>query len=235
MARDDQPDEDALPRDLEQALRGGRAELESGVAGKLDLEARLAAIVGHKPAPVPPSANPAPAMSFEDFVVSRRGALYGFAYTLTGNRADAEDLVQVALSTIMESWDKRAGSMEPAVMDRYVRTVMMRRALTMRRRRPEGPLWGDAGHDRWPAIDDADAESILRAIDQMPGDMRAALMRLIANRAMTVGEAERVLRPDPGAMRDYLKLGAVRDYLKLARKARLEVEIRFESDFKGSK
>jgi hypothetical protein len=123
VARDDQPCEDALPCDLEQALRSSQAELESSVADQLDLEAGLAAVLGQKPASAPPAANPPPGMSFEDYVHSRAAALYGFAYALTHSRDDAAELVQETLVKVWLSWAKHA-ERGPVQMDRYVRAVM---------------------------------------------------------------------------------------------------------------
>ncbi len=52
--------------------------------------------------------------TYEDFVRARSAALYRAAYLLTGNRADAEDLVQVALVKLYVGWKRasRARSVE---------------------------------------------------------------------------------------------------------------------------
>ena len=214
MARDDQLDEDAVPRDLEQALRSSQAELESSVAGKLDIEAGLAAVLRRKPASALPAANPAPSMSFEDFARSRLAALYGPAYAVTGNRDDAEDLVQEVMIEVLRSWDKHAESMRPAQMDRYVRVVMLNKLAKRRRRQRGYPIGELKGKMGGPAIDDVDTEFVLRAINQMPSHMRDALALLFLNN-MTADEVAKKLGLGPDAMRDYLMM---------ARKAGLDVE-----------
>lgn len=223
MTRDDQLGEDAVPRDLEQALRSSRAELESSVAGKLDIEAGLAAVLRRKVAAAPPAANPARGMSFEDFMRSRSAGLYWFAYVVTGNRDDAEDLVQEAMIEVLRSWGKHAESMGPARMDRYVRVVMLNnhaeRSLRQRGY-PHSELKGKMGG---PAVDDADTEFVLRAINQMPRHMRDALALLFLTN-MTADEVAKRLGLSPDAMRDYLMM---------ARKAGLDVETRFQPGAKG--
>lgn len=224
MTRDDQPGEDALPRDLEQALRSSRAELESSVAGKLDLEAGLAAVLSRKPAPAPPAANAAPGKSFEDYVQSRLEALYRFAFTLTGNRDDAADLVQEALVKVWRSWGKHAEIMEPVQMDRYVRAAMRNEhARKIRSRQREYLIDKRTSKIGSPAIDDADAKLMLRVIDQMPSPMRAALTQLLLNGG-TVDEVAQILG---------LRRQAVLDFLMMARKAGLDAGTRFPPDPKA--
>ena len=43
---------------------------------------------------------------FRTYVVARSAALLRTAYLLTGNRADAEDLLQTALAKTYLSWDR---------------------------------------------------------------------------------------------------------------------------------
>ena len=83
--------------------------------------------------------------SFEEYVVARRAALLRTAYLLTGQREDAEDLVQVALVRSVPHWKKIADNPEP-----YVRKVMARESVSRWRRRrwrevPHRPGAGDAG------------------------------------------------------------------------------------------
>jgi len=80
-----------------------------------------------------------PVPDFEAFVVARSRSLLRAAYLLTGNRADAEDLVQSALAKVAPRWARvvAAGDPEP-----YVRTVLHREHVSMwrRHRSPEVPL-----------------------------------------------------------------------------------------------
>lgn len=60
--------------------------------------------------------------SFTDYVNSHRRALWGFARVLTGNSADAEDLVQTALAKAYLRWHKIDDGTGP---DAYIRTIIL--------------------------------------------------------------------------------------------------------------
>lgn len=103
--------------------------------------------------------------SYEEFVRARSGALYRTAYGLTGNRADAEDLVQVTLVKVYVGWRRvrRARSMEA-----YARRVLVNAFVSGRRPArftreklvaapPEGRVSGPDPVDRlalWPLVHD---------------------------------------------------------------------------------
>jgi RNA polymerase sigma-70 factor (sigma-E family) len=75
--------------------------------------------------------------AFEAYVVARSGALLRTAYLLTGNRADAEDLLQTALAKTYFAWDRIR---EKEALDAYVRRVMVTTQTSIwRRKRPEDP------------------------------------------------------------------------------------------------
>ncbi len=61
-------------------------------------------------------------VSFGDYVRSRGATLLRAAQALTGNRPDAEDLVQATLVKTFQSWHKIT---DPAALDTYVRCVMV--------------------------------------------------------------------------------------------------------------
>lgn len=69
---------------------------------------------------------------FTAYVAARSSALLRLAYVLTGNRGDAEDLVQVALTKAYVAWPRIQS--EYAV-DSYVRTCLVRAHFAGRRRR----------------------------------------------------------------------------------------------------
>lgn len=74
---------------------------------------------------------------FEAYVVGRSGALLRTAYLLTGNRADAEDLLQTALAKTYLAWDR---IQDKQALDGYVRRVLVNTQTSVwRRRRPEDP------------------------------------------------------------------------------------------------
>jgi RNA polymerase sigma-70 factor (sigma-E family) len=116
-------------------------------------------------------------VAFGEYVRSRRHALLRAAQALTGNRADAEDLLQATLVKAYQSWDRID---DPAALDTYVRRVMVNTHISGWRRRRVDEYPTDEVPDAAVA-DDATRESDLRdvvqrAIDRLPRQMRAAVM-----------------------------------------------------------
>ena len=91
---------------------------------------------------------------FRSYVAARSPALLRTAYMLSGNRADAEDLLQTALAKTYLAWDRIR---EREALDGYVRRVMVNTQTSWWRRRkvdeyptealPEGPAGRDATAD----------------------------------------------------------------------------------------
>ncbi len=115
-------------------------------------------------------------VAFGDYVRSRGGALLRAAQALTGNRADAEDLVQSTLVKTYQSWDSIS---DPAALDTYVRRVMVNTHISGWRKRRVDEYPTDELPDE-PAADhtgDSDThELVQRALDRLPRRMRAAVM-----------------------------------------------------------
>jgi RNA polymerase sigma-70 factor (sigma-E family) len=113
---------------------------------------------------------------FGDYVRSRGGALLRAAQALTGNRADAEDLVQSTLVKTYQSWDSIA---DQAALDTYVRRVMINTHISGWRRRrvdeyPTDELPDEPEDDQ---TGDSDLHDVVqRALDRLPRRMRAAVM-----------------------------------------------------------
>ena len=73
--------------------------------------------------------------AFDDFVVARSAALLRTAFLLTGNRADAEDLLQTTLAKTYLAWDRIR---DHHAVEGYVRRTMVNTQTSFwRRRRPE--------------------------------------------------------------------------------------------------
>ncbi len=73
--------------------------------------------------------------AFDEFVAARSAALMHVAYLLTGNRHDAEDLLQVALARVAQRWGRIE---EPeAYVRRTLYTQSVSRLRALRRRPPE--------------------------------------------------------------------------------------------------
>jgi RNA polymerase sigma-70 factor (sigma-E family) len=114
--------------------------------------------------------------AFREYVLSRGSALLRMATMLTGNRADAEDLVQAALAKTYLSWSKIN---DRAALDAYVRRAIVNTHISWWRRRrleeyPTDELPDQVVAD--PARESDLAEVVRRALDRLPQRMRAAVM-----------------------------------------------------------
>src|SRR5438128_2037098 len=113
---------------------------------------------------------------FRDYVTARGRALLRTAYLLTGNLADAEDLVQAALAKTYLAWDRIE---DRGALDGYVRRAMVNTHISWWRRRrvqefptDELPDQAVADHARESDM----AEVVRRALDRLPQRMRTAVM-----------------------------------------------------------
>jgi RNA polymerase sigma-70 factor (sigma-E family) len=114
--------------------------------------------------------------SFRDYVTERSRALLRTAYLLTGNRADAEDLVQAALAKTYQAWDRIE---DRKALDGYVRRAMVNTHISWWRRRrleeyptDEIPDQAVADHSGTSDLQD----TLRRAVDRLPRRMRAAVV-----------------------------------------------------------
>src|SRR5258708_8994510 len=105
---------------------------------------------------------------FRDYVTARSRSLLRTAYLLTGNRADAEDLVQAALAKTYLAWDRIE---DRGALDGYVRRAMVNTHISWWRRRrleeyptDEVPDQAVADHSRTSDLQD----TIPRAADRFP-------------------------------------------------------------------
>jgi len=115
-------------------------------------------------------------MAFGEYVRSRSHALLRAAQSMTGNRADAEDLLQATLVKAYQSWDRID---DPAALDTYVRRVMANTHISGWRRRrvdeyptaeiPDQPVADTSGNRELH-------DTLQRAIDRLPQRMRAAVV-----------------------------------------------------------
>ena len=117
-------------------------------------------------------------MSFEDFARARSGSLLRTALLLTGQRAEAEDLVQIALERAYRHWPRICRSEGP---ERYVRKILARASAERWRRlarRPERAMpaaeHGPVEPDRTNEI--ADRDYLLRALAALPPRQRAVVV-----------------------------------------------------------
>jgi RNA polymerase sigma-70 factor (sigma-E family) len=114
--------------------------------------------------------------AFCDYVQARGAALLRIAIMLTGNRADAEDLVQAALAKTYLAWDKIN---DRAALDAYVRRAMVNTHISWWRRRKVEEFPTDELPDQVVADharESDTAEVVRQALDRLPQRMRAAVM-----------------------------------------------------------
>jgi len=157
--------------------------------------------------------------AFRDYVLTRSTALLRMAIMLTGNRADAEDLLQAALVKTYRSWSKIN---DRAALDAYVRRAMVNTHISWWRRRrleeyPTDELPDQVVADH--AWDSDMAEVVRRALDRLPQRMRAAVM-LRYFEDMTESEIAATLG---------ISLGTVKSTVSRA-VARLRIDAELEKD-----
>jgi RNA polymerase sigma-70 factor (sigma-E family) len=113
---------------------------------------------------------------FSDYVAARWPRLVRSAVLLGCTHAEAEDLVQTTLERCLVKWRKVKRADD---RDAYVHRILINTFTASRRRRwtaehPTAALPECPATDQTTAVDDADA--VLRALDQLPGDQRTAVV-----------------------------------------------------------
>jgi RNA polymerase sigma-70 factor (sigma-E family) len=138
--------------------------------------------------------------AFRDYVAARGRALLHTAYLLTGNRADAEDLVQSALAKTYLAWDRIE---DRAALDGYVRRAMVNTHISWWRRRRLDEFPTDEIPDQAVADHSVSSdlqETLRRAVDRLPQRMRAAVMLRFYD-DMTEAEVAEVLGVSLGTVK----------------------------------
>jgi RNA polymerase sigma-70 factor (sigma-E family) len=124
------------------------------------------------------TAQEASEAEFTDYVRERRASLYATAYHLTGDRFEAEDLLQSALFSTYRAWDRIA---DKAAIGGYLRRTMTNLHISAWRRRklneypteelPEAP---SADHD---AMRGTELRAVLwQALARLPETQRTMLV-----------------------------------------------------------
>ena len=114
--------------------------------------------------------------AFREYVTARGAALLRIALLLTGNRADAEDLLQAALAKTYLAWDKIH---DRAALDAYVKRAMVNTQISWWRRRRVEEFPTEAIPERATAEHLPPSElqdTVRRALDRLPQRMRAAVV-----------------------------------------------------------
>jgi RNA polymerase sigma-70 factor (ECF subfamily) len=117
---------------------------------------------------------PGSSSSFEGFFEAEHTRLLRALYVATGNRQEAEELMQDSFLAVWERWDRVRGMEDPTGY--LYRTAMNRfrsRARRVARSARRALGRGDVG-DEFAAADERDA--LARALAALPGRQRAAIV-----------------------------------------------------------
>lgn len=119
---------------------------------------------------------------FTAYLVARQPALLRTAYLLTGNRANAEDLLQTSLAKLYLSWDKVRSRDS---VDAYLRRIMVnennaswrrpwkRREILVDQVAEHGPPGGQGVLDTY---DDGEAARVWSFVQTLPHRQRAVIV-----------------------------------------------------------
>jgi RNA polymerase sigma-70 factor (sigma-E family) len=151
-------------------------------------------------------------VSFEDFVAARSGSLLRTALLLAGqNRAEAEDLLQLALERAYRHWGRVSRGGDP---ERYVRAILANASADRWRRaarRAERPLLAsDIGltvPDRTNEVDNRDY--LLRALAGLPPRQRTVLVLRYFD-DLSEAETAQMLGCTVGTVKSHAARGLVR-------------------------
>jgi RNA polymerase sigma-70 factor (sigma-E family) len=114
-------------------------------------------------------------LTFGEFMAARWGPLYRTAFLLTGDRHEAEDLLQGALARTCVKWD---GIRDKRAADSYVRQAMVNQMARQWRRRGREVVTDevpDRGHGGGVDVR-ADHLALWEEIRKLPPRMRATLV-----------------------------------------------------------
>lgn len=116
----------------------------------------------------------------EAYVASAMPRLVGLAYAMTGNKHDAEDLVQDTLALVITKWSKVS---EAENIDAYVRRTMVNTLVSRKRRRASTEVvshetvTADWSAPPAPSAEGgiADRAAVLALIKRLPDRQRAVI------------------------------------------------------------
>ncbi len=142
--------------------------------------------------------------SFDEFVASESPRLLRSAYLLTGDRDDAEDLLQVALVRVARRWDVARG-VPHAYAHRVLVNLLHDRRRHLRRRVNEQPL-GRQDDQRRPVPDGTqgliDRIAIIAAVRGLPPRQReVVVLRFFAD--LSVSETAAAIGSSEGTIKTH--------------------------------
>src|SRR3954465_15045324 len=117
---------------------------------------------------------------FAAYLAARQASLLRTAYLLTGNRHDAEDLVQTAFAKLYLSWDKVR---DQGSMDGYVRRILVnehnsvwRRAWKRREHTADDSVLHPPDKPHQDAHDDGVGAALWEVVQTLPRKARAVVV-----------------------------------------------------------
>lgn len=139
-------------------------------------------------------------MRFEEFAAARLPSLMRCAVLLCGDREEAQDLVQEALTRTLVKWHKIAKMEQPYA---YVRRIVTNEFLSARRRGRIRTVPLD-GHDASvpPDPGPGGGDELWRMLAELPRQQRAVLV-LRYYEGLTDDEIATTLNCRPGTVRGY--------------------------------
>lgn len=113
---------------------------------------------------------------FTAYLRGRQPALLRTAYLLTGDRHQAEDVLQTALAKLYLSWDRVR---DEGAIDGYVRRILVNETTSLwrrswRRHEVASPTLPEAGVDQ--AYDDGTGAALWELVQGLPSRARAVLV-----------------------------------------------------------
>lgn len=149
---------------------------------------------------------------FEEFVTARSAALFRTAVLLTGNRQDAQDLVQSALERACRHWDRVAAAEQPEAYVRRILVNSLKDRWRLRRRIVEVPF-----DDAWPSAPSGQSpyrqvelrREMIAELRRLPVGMRSVLV-LRYFEDLTEAEIARTLNCSAGTVKSQAARGLAR-------------------------
>jgi RNA polymerase sigma-70 factor, ECF subfamily len=129
-------------------------------------------------------------MSFEEFFEANGRSLFGALCLVTGNRAEAEEIMQDAFLKVWERWDRLKGLDRP---ERYLFSVAMNLSRNRFRRAAvaaRNTFTRHPGTDELALIEDRD--EVVRVLRPLPPRQRAAIV-LMTFMDLSSDEAAKIL------------------------------------------
>jgi RNA polymerase sigma-70 factor, ECF subfamily len=135
---------------------------------------------------------------FEAFFEAERARLFGTLCLVTGDRGEAEDLMQEAFLKVWERWDRVSRVQDPTAYLYRTAFNLFRSRLRRAARAARRLLAADPVADPFPAVEDR--QDLLGALRRLAPRQRAALV-LMELMDLTSEDAARILHVRPVTVR----------------------------------